>query len=93
MRLRIGPYSFGRDTGPARQATCTNAVRRLTGTVAGNRPGTVLVRITSVDRGVSSGVIGTTMAVPAIQRFPVGSGVQVTEHAGDPPVVSIEPLS
>ena len=92
MGFRIGPFSFGRDADPAGQATRTNAVHRLTGTVTGNQPGTVLVRVTSVDRGVPSAVIGTTMAVPAIARFPVGSAVQVTEQAGDPPVLSVEPL-
>jgi hypothetical protein len=61
--------------------------------VTGNQPGTVVVRITSADRGVSSAVIGSTMAVPTIHRFPVGSGVQVTEQAGDPPVLTVEPLS
>ena len=93
MGFRIGPFNFGRDADLAGRATRTNTVHRLTGTVTGNQPGTVLVRITSVDRGASGAVIGTTMAVPAIHRFPVGSAVQVTEQAGDPPVLTVEPLT
>ncbi|MGI8445811.1 MAG: hypothetical protein ACR2MP_01220 [Streptosporangiaceae bacterium] len=46
-----------------------------------------------MDRGASGAVIGTTMGVPAIHRFPVGSAVQVTEQAGDPPVLTAEPLT
>jgi pectin methylesterase-like acyl-CoA thioesterase len=79
-------------TGRAR-AQARHTVHRLTGTVTGNEPGTVLVRITSVDRGVSSAVIGSTMAVPSIRRFPVGSAVQVRQRAADQAVLSVDPLS
>jgi hypothetical protein len=61
--------------------------------VTGNQPGTVLVRITSVDRGASIALIGTTLAAPAIRSFPVGSGVQVRQRAADQTVLSVEPLS
>ena len=90
--FRIGSSRSGRGAGRAR-AQARHAVHTLTGTVTGNEPGTVLVRITSVERGVSSAVIGSTMAVPSIRRFPVGSAVQVRQRAADQAVLSVEPLS
>lgn len=88
----IGSFRSGRSARRARAQT-RKTVHTLTGTVTGNEPGTVLVRITSVERGVSSAVIGSTMAVPSVRRFPVGSGVQVRQRAADQAVLSVEPLS
>jgi hypothetical protein len=94
MRIgfRIGRFRFARNAGRAR-TQARGTVRRLTGAVTGNEPGTVLVRITSVDRGASRALIGSTMAIPSITRFPVGSAVQVRQRAADQAVLSVEPLS
>lgn len=102
--LHIGPFHFGRrdprkraapqgGAGQAKQARPGNPVHTYTGTVVGQEPGCVTVRVTGGSRGADRALIGATITVPAHQSFPVWSAVEVRVRAADQCPVSIEQLS
>ncbi len=64
-----------------------------TGTVTGQEPGCVMVRVTSGGRGADQALIGATITVRTHLRFPVWSAVEVRLRAADQSVVSIEQVS
>jgi hypothetical protein len=102
--LHIGPFHFGgRDpgkragpedgTGQAKQARPGNLVYTYTGTVTGQEPGCVTVRVTGGTRGADRALIGATITVRTHERFPVWSAVEVRLRAADQSPVSIEQVS
>jgi ribosomal protein L21E len=102
--LRIGPFHFGRrdsrkraarenGAGQAKQARPGNPVHTYTGTVTGQEPGCVTVRVTSGTRGADRALIGAAITVRTHQRFPVWSAVEVQVRAADQSPVSIEQVS
>jgi hypothetical protein len=102
--FRIGRFSLGRGAAGeraaagggaarAKQARPGNPVHTYTGTVTGQEPGCVIVRVTSGSRGADQALIGATITVPTHLRFPVWSAVGVRLRAADQSVVSIEQVS
>jgi hypothetical protein len=102
--LHIGPFHFGRrdprkraapegGAGQAKQARPGNPVHTYTGTVTGQEPGCVTVRVTGGSRGAGRALIGATITVRTHQRFPVWSAVEVRLRAADQSPLSIEQVS
>jgi hypothetical protein len=88
--LHISLFFSGRR---APRKGAANPVHTYTGTVAGQEPGCVLVRLTSGGRGADQALIGATIRVRTHLRFPVWSAVRVRLRAADQSLVSIEQVS